>query len=205
MKQATRTVLLWGHIALTTFLICLVCWTLHDIPQASRPTGSFPEPDLSRPQTKIDLDMGEFLKIGQSNGLTFTLSESRTVSQKEMQCLAKNIYHEARGEGIAGMMGVAQVTLNRADSQHRGKDTLCSVVNDPNQFSWTKKKPKRLDKMAWQQALHVAQLVLMGVRIEGLEEATHFHSMKSNPPHWSKKSSVNKTIGRHVYSGGVNG
>ena len=120
-----------------------------------------------------------------------------------MQCLAKNIYHEARGEGIAGMMGVAQVTLNRADTQYRGKKTLCDVVHDSHQFSWTKdsQKTKKLDKPYWQQSLHIAQLVLLGVRIKEIEDSIYFHSHKIKSPIWTKNLSVNKKIGQHVYLG----
>ena len=143
------------------------------------------------------------MKIGQTSGLTFTLSEARTVSHKEMQCLAKNIYHEARGEDIAGMMGVAQVTLNRADTQYRGKKTLCGVVHDSHQFSWTKdiQKTKKLDKPSWQQSLHIAQLVLLGVRIKEIEDSIYFHSHKIKSPIWTKNLSVNKKIGQHIYLG----
>jgi len=54
----------------------------------------------------------------------------------EMECLALNIYHESRGEGILGRKLVAQVTMNRM--RHPGfPDTLCEVVRDRSQFSWT--------------------------------------------------------------------
>src|SRR3569832_1942068 len=51
-------------------------------------------------------------------------------------CLALNIYHEARGENIAGQYAVAMVTMNRAKHD---KSKVCGVVLKPHQFSWTTK------------------------------------------------------------------
>lgn len=193
--------MLYLSIAATLIFLCLILFNEFGTPVV--PVGSSSEPVYTAPKNKIDFSQGEFLKIGQASGLTFTLSEARTVSHKEMQCLAKNIYHEARGEGIAGMMGVAQVTLNRVDTQYRGKKTLCGVVHDSHQFSWTKdiQKTKKLDKPSWQQSLHIAQLVLLGVRIKEIEDSIYFHSHKIKSPIWTKNLSVNKKIGQHIYLG----
>ena len=55
-----------------------------------------------------------------------TLKETQFVSSKDvisirdrerqLDCLAKNIYHEAAGEPFEGKVAVAQVTMNRAES-----------------------------------------------------------------------------------------
>lgn len=55
--------------------------------------------------------------------------------EEELTCLATNLYHEARGDGIIGMAAVAWVTINRQHSE-QFPDTICGVVYDPNQFSW---------------------------------------------------------------------
>ena len=63
---------------------------------------------------------------------------------REVQCLAKNIYFEARNQDEYGKFGVAQVTLNRVDSP-RFPNSICKVVFQPSklpkkrhlcQFSW---------------------------------------------------------------------
>lgn len=161
--------------------------------------------NISFPKNKIQNPDNGFMKISQSSGVTFILDETRNVSQKEIHCLAKNIYHEARGEGFVGMMGVAQITLNRADKQYRGKSNICSVVNDSNQFSWTgnKKKQNKLNQASWQQSIHIAQLVLLGIRIRELEDSIYFYSHKNKSPDWSKHLPVNKRIGNHIYLGSI--
>ena len=56
--------------------------------------------------------------------------------EAEVVCLAENIYHEARGEGIEGMLAVGHVTMNRVESS-RFPDTVCGVVRQTKYIkSW---------------------------------------------------------------------
>jgi type II secretory pathway component PulM len=52
-----------------------------------------------------------------------------------LQCLAENVYFEARGEPLAGQYAVAEVTLNRTHARNFPR-TICQVVHehrwDPN-------------------------------------------------------------------------
>src|SRR5215472_7293056 len=47
----------------------------------------------------------------------------------DLQCLAENVYFEARGEPLAGQYAVAQVTLNRTHAQNF-PHTICQVVHE---------------------------------------------------------------------------
>ena len=59
------------------------------------------------------------------------------VSEEDITWLAKNVYFEARNQGIAGQLAVAMVTLNRVDDQ-RFPNTIRDVVMDgPHRPSWT--------------------------------------------------------------------
>ncbi|MCX7592424.1 MAG: cell wall hydrolase [Fischerella sp.] len=51
----------------------------------------------------------------------------KAASPQEIQCLAENIYYEARGESLLGKIAVAQVTINRAYN-HRWPSSVCKVV-----------------------------------------------------------------------------
>jgi spore germination cell wall hydrolase CwlJ-like protein len=75
--------------------------------------------------------------------------------QAQLDCLARNIYHEAGYEPFEGKVAVAQVTINRAESGKFPSD-ICQVVYQKNivyekvlcQFSWycqtpTLKKPMK--------------------------------------------------------------
>lgn len=53
----------------------------------------------------------------------------------DVECLALNIYYEARFENIMGQYAVAYVTENRSLVHHK---RICNVVFAKNQFSWVK-------------------------------------------------------------------
>jgi N-acetylmuramoyl-L-alanine amidase len=56
--------------------------------------------------------------------------------QQQTQCLAMNVYHEARNQGTAGRMAVISVTLNRV-ADDRFPNTVCDVVyQGPHRPSW---------------------------------------------------------------------
>jgi spore germination cell wall hydrolase CwlJ-like protein len=58
---------------------------------------------------------------------------------RQIRCLAKNVYFEARNEPTLGQIAVAFVTLNRVESRHF-PNTVCGVVEERTrhicQFSW---------------------------------------------------------------------
>ena len=58
----------------------------------------------------------------------------------DLKCMEKNLYHEARGEPIAGIIAVGHVTMNRTKSEHF-PSSVCEVVYQPKQFSWVYEKP----------------------------------------------------------------
>jgi len=113
----------------------------------------------------------------------------------ETICLAKNIYYEARGEPLRGKLAVAWVTLNRVASG-KFRDTICKVVYQPRQFSWTSKrqgKPKEWD--VWLESLQLAYWITSQPQIVAFE-ALYFHAKTVNPG-W-KKSRL-ETIGNHHF------
>jgi len=129
------------------------------------------------------------------------------VRDKQLDCLAKNIYHEAKGEPFEGKVAVAQVTLNRAASGQFPSD-ICKVVYQKNviyekvlcQFSWycdqaTVAKPK--NTAAYKECQIVARQVLLEeFRLPSLNKALYFHATHINPG-WKKEKVA--TIGGHVF------
>ena len=114
----------------------------------------------------------------------------------EMICLAKNIYHEARGESIRGQLAVAKVTMNRVASG-KFRDTICGVVYQHRQFSWTRDKHKPiLEWRAWMESLRLAKLVIMYPQVMAFD-AMYFHA-KQVKPGWKKLTKIDK-IGNHVF------
>ena len=127
--------------------------------------------------------------------------------QTQLDCLARNIYHEAGYEPFEGKVAVAQVTINRAESGQFPSD-ICRVVYQKNivyekvlcQFSWycenaSVKKP--MNGPVYTESMEVAKKVLLeGFRLPDLKKALYFHGDYVNPG-WNKKPIAK--IGRHVF------
>lgn len=122
---------------------------------------------------------------------------SSTVEANEVKCLAENIYHEARGESIIGQLAVAKVTLNRVKSK-KYKNTICQVVNQYKQFSWTNSSIKYKEKDEdWIIIYELARTLLKpGVEFLIGFKATHYHAKSVNPG-WGFE--VYAIIGNHIF------
>jgi len=114
----------------------------------------------------------------------------------DIQCLAENIYHEARGEPFIGQLAVAQVTINRLQSNRHGK-SICAVVHQKKQFSWTTNKPRVQDTKRWQESYTIAQFVLSGAVMSNFP--AHFYHTKKINPKWNRDKRVVRIIGNHVF------
>ena len=125
-------------------------------------------------------------------------ARQRDFHATSLQCLARNVYYEARGESMAGQYAVAEVTMNRKASLGYPK-TVCEVVYQKDAFSWT--GMNSLDSPAgpsWQRALKVAQDVYYGRRQSELHGVLHYHATYVQPE-WSKEKERVAKIGRHVF------
>lgn len=124
--------------------------------------------------------------------------------QTELTALACNIFHEARGESMAGKIGVAFVTLNRVEA-NRFPDSIVKVVYQHRQFSWHTDglSDKVRDLTAWKDAMHIASWAL-GVSdkdysyVDVTEGSLFYHSIKVNLL-WADKSNVVVRIDNHLF------
>jgi spore germination cell wall hydrolase CwlJ-like protein len=126
--------------------------------------------------------------------------------KSELNCLALNIYFEARGESLIGMRAVAHVVMNRVDDP-RFPDTICGVVRQGGesklhrcQFSWwcdgRSDRPKH-DK-AWERSKALARAVFWGYSPDPTDGALWYHSRKARPI-WRKALVRGPAIGRHIF------
>lgn len=126
------------------------------------------------------------------------LALASTTSPQDVSCLAKNIYHEARGESIEGQVAVAQVTINRLRAGEFGS-SICRVVYAHKQFSWTLDKKKKIkDDKAWEISKTVANEVLKGKARLPNFNALYFHT-KQVRPKWRREKQIVTTIGNHIF------
>ena len=129
---------------------------------------------------------------------------------RQVECLAKNIYYEAGTEKYEGKLAVAQVTMNRVNSGQFPSD-ICSVVyqktTDQNlrtvcQFSWTcmVKELVVRDKYSWEESQMIAKRALTEPFIHDTiaqSNALYFHAVYIKPD-WNKTKVV-KQIGNHIF------
>lgn len=115
-----------------------------------------------------------------------------------LHCLVVNIYHEARGEPLKGQIAVANVVMNRVASKHY-PDTVCAVVFQRKQFSWTlsPSKVKALVPFDFQ-IYTVAAQALAGTLVDYSGGSTHFHTTAINP-YWASSKTYVTTIGNHRF------
>jgi len=73
-----------------------------------------------------------------SSALPQTPQDALSVELTDVECLALNIYHEARGESVKGHALVAQVTVNRMRDRHY-PNTACGVVLQITRSAATKR------------------------------------------------------------------
>ena len=136
-------------------------------------------------------------------------AKSSSKDEREIKCLALNIYFEARGEPQNGQFAVAAVTMNRVKS-HKFPNTVCKVVWQRRQFSWTHdgKSDRPRDKKAWRQAKDLAELVYSKYlhfqeKTNGAWDITqgalHYYSTSISQPYWAKEKVASVSIGRHMF------
>jgi len=118
------------------------------------------------------------------------------LDQQDLMCLAKNVYFESRSESLLEQFYVANVTMNRV-ADKRWPASVCEVVYQPWQFSWTTKEPdleksiqNPIDGLAWQQAVGVAGLVLSKRVGDMTRRAVFFHHPSVSPKWAESKSEV---------------
>ena len=126
----------------------------------------------------------------------------------DLICLARNVYHEARGEPIAGQHAVAEVTLNRVASRHFPR-TVCEVVYEKRfdsirnrligAFSWTElDSVSRPTGIAWQHAVRAAEAVYDNQQDPTVRGALFYHA-DNIEPNWAKSKNRITKIGRHIF------
>ena len=129
------------------------------------------------------------------------------IRERQLACLAKNIYYEAGNQPFEGKVAVAQVTINRTESGLYPSD-ICKTIYQKNivyekvlcQFSWVCDRTvttRALNKTNFKESEEVAKKVLLeGFRLPSLKNAMYFHADYINPG-W-KRERITK-IGNHIF------
>lgn len=133
--------------------------------------------------------------------------------QEQHQCIAMNMYHEARSDSKLGMKAVGFVTLNRAYDD-RYPDTPCDVVyqarldgnGNPRrnqcQFSWfcDGKSDKPKDEVMWKVAQGIAYQVMEDYgKVEDPTDGAIMYHASYVSPYWKKSYERTVRIDSHIF------
>ena len=147
----------------------------------------------------------KFQQLKQQNGLISQEIVSIHTREKQLDCLAINIYREAGYEPFEGKVAVAQVTMNRV--AHSGfPDDVCGVVYEKTrtvkticQFSWYCDSTHRNRPLGpgYKESYEVAKKVLLeDFRLPSLTDAIFYHADYINPK-WPYER-ITK-VGTHIF------
>ncbi len=124
----------------------------------------------------------------------------------EIECLALNIYFEARGEPDIGKLAVAHVVMNRVEDR-RFPETICGVSKDGGQkklnrcqFSWfcDGRSDRPNDLRQWERSKALAREIFWGLSMDPTGGALWYHATYVRPV-WRKALVKSAKIGNHIF------
>lgn len=134
--------------------------------------------------------------------------------EKQITCLSKNIYYEARNQSDTGKLAVALVTFNRLHSGYA--DNVCNVVYQKTvhkkhtvwQFSWVGEHHDfaKREPAAWSRCYTIAHAayvkqIVKNHPIQDLTGGAHFYyaHLQIKAPHWAHTHTRTAAIGDHWF------
>ncbi|MCB1884226.1 MAG: cell wall hydrolase [Geminicoccaceae bacterium] len=135
--------------------------------------------------------------------LAASAAKAEAASETPLDCLAKAVYFEAKGESTEAMRATAAVVVNRTKNPEF-PDSVCGVVHEETanacQFGWyCDGKPDRPTEAGeWQRAIEVAKAALAGKSPDPTGGALYFHAAVAPTP-WTIERQKTATIGPFVY------
>ena len=165
----------------------------------------------------------EFLLAGV---LIYNPAFSETNDTRAIECLALNMYHEARNQGSAGLLAVTAVVFNRVNDK-RFPNTVCEVIEQgPTRESWKTKQtpdpsdakfypiknrcqfswycdgrsdiPKEID--TYTRLLTIARSIVYNkIAFIDITDGALFYHAEYVSPSWSKTKQKTAKIGVHIF------
>lgn len=129
---------------------------------------------------------------------------SALTTTKSADCLARNIWFEARNSNFTDKLAVAHVVLNRVDAT-AFPNSICDVIYEHAQFSWTIDGKSddiiikdALSRSAWKETLLATRLAIEAHTPDITKGATHYHAHYVTP-YWSSTMLISAKFGAHIY------
>lgn len=122
--------------------------------------------------------------------------------QRQIDCLASNIFYEARGEPERGKIAVGLATINRTKDRRYPND-ICAVISQKKQFTWyAPSKIRSTGNTLFQEIKEMATMLYdeyyaSNTYVDFVYGATHFHTKSVNPKWHGKRKTAQ--IGSHLF------
>ena len=181
---------------------------VNDVPASLAPTVALPDPTAptavheSAPvlPSPSQLEPGEDApdsRRGRTLAQLVSDYAAPTTSDPEMECLARAVYWESKGEPLTGQLTVAEVIINRSESR-RFPSSICGVVRQPSQFSFVRRGhiPQPPVNAQWRTAVAIARIAMADLADGGAPRALFFHARYVRPG-WRLTRIA--TIGNHIF------
>ncbi|KQX20721.1 MULTISPECIES: cell wall hydrolase [unclassified Sphingomonas] len=117
---------------------------------------------------------------------------------RQLECMAKVVLHEAANQTRSGQLAVAQVIMNRV-GQDRFGENVCEVVNQPGQFFHTASFNPRRDTDRWATAVEVSRQAMAGDADQVVPGAVFYHSAHQPPNRFFRTRQRLSMVGDHVF------
>lgn len=116
--------------------------------------------------------------------------------QSAFQCMMCNCHHETEGESYAGKVAVGKVVMTRVGMDSY-PNSVCGVVYQPSQFSWTLSSTKRRERISGESYRNCYRAVQASLAFRG-HYASHFHT-PSVSPRWARTCRRLERIDGHIF------
>ena len=117
---------------------------------------------------------------------------------RELECMAKVVMHEAGNQTRAGQLAVAQLIMNRVGKSHFGA-SICAVVNQPGQFFQTASYNPRRDDQRWARAVEVSREAIEGDSDPVVPGAIFYHAASQTPNRFFRTRQRVSMVGDHIF------
>ncbi len=173
-----------------------------------------------------EITLAGLLTVMSPIGLPVVGETKNPTDTKSVECLALNMYYEARNQGSAGLLAVSAVVLNRVKDR-RFPNTICEVIYqgptreswktkqtaDPNdaefypirkrcQFRWycDGKSDTPHNKKKYQELLDLSSLILYNeISFVDITDGALFYHADYVTPGWAKTKQRTVEIEDHIF------
>lgn len=139
--------------------------------------------------------------------LSLAVGFGQPIDYQQANCLSQAIWFESRNQPVVGQVAVAVTIMNRVKSSGY-PNTVCEVVNQPYQFSYTLlpkdelerqlREANKIDAIAKELAVRIALQAITG-GFDDMHVSLHYYNPDKASPKWAKSFGNNFKLGQHKW------